>query len=51
LRLNCAAEAVGFPLPGGERVRVRGFELIERPRPPHPSPLPNGEREYTIDAA
>jgi hypothetical protein len=36
-----------FPLPGGERVRVRGFEPIEGIRPPHPTPLPNGEREQT----
>jgi hypothetical protein len=40
-----------FPLPGGERVRVRGFEPIEGFRPPHPIPLPNGEREPTADAA
>ena len=36
---------------GGERVRVRGFEPIERAMPPHPTPLPNGEREPTTDAA
>src|SRR5688572_6501957 len=29
-----------FPLPGGERVRVRGFEPIEGAKPPHPTPLP-----------
>jgi hypothetical protein len=26
-------DSVGFPLPGGERVRVRGLELIERSYP------------------
>jgi hypothetical protein len=35
----------------GERVRVRGFEPIERPTPPHPIPLPNGEREPSEFAA
>jgi hypothetical protein len=35
----------------GERVRVRGVEPIEGLRPPHPTPLPNGEREPTTDAA
>src|SRR6185503_12653682 len=41
----------GFPLPKGERARVRGFELTERASPPHPTPLPNGEREQTEPAA
>jgi hypothetical protein len=36
-----------FPLPKGERVRVRGFEPIEGLIPP----LPNGEREQTEVAA
>src|SRR5262245_35033818 len=27
--------------------RVRGFRSIERPEPPHPTPLPSGEREQT----
>jgi len=44
-------ELGAFPLPKGERARVRGFELIEGIRPPHPTPLPNGEREPTTDAA
>jgi hypothetical protein len=44
-------ERGAFPLPGGERVRVRGFEPIEGLIPPHPIPLPNGEREQTADAA
>ena len=38
------------PLPGGERsdreaIRVRGQELFESHSPPHPDPLPAGERE------
>jgi hypothetical protein len=41
------------PLPSGERsdrlaceaIRVRGQVPIERFLPPHPNPLPNGERE------
>jgi len=45
------SELGGLPLPGGERVGVRGVEPIEGPRPPHPIPLPNGEREPTTDAA
>src|SRR6185503_14385557 len=28
-----AASSVGLPLPGGERVGVRGFEPLERPYP------------------
>jgi hypothetical protein len=48
---NRSRELGGFPLPVGERVRVRGFEPIERLRPPHPTPLPNGEREPIADAA
>ena len=41
------------PLPRGERsseARVRGFgrrDLSETSEPPHPDPLPNGEREQT----
>ena len=50
-RLRTSGELGVFPLPGGERVRVRGFEPIEGPRPPHPTPLPNGEREQTECAA
>ena len=39
-----------FPLPSGERVasgasRVRGKVTLARPLPPHPNPLPSGERE------
>jgi hypothetical protein len=45
------SELGGPPLPGGERVGVRGFEPIERFVPPHPTPLPNGEREQTAVAA
>ena len=48
---NRCRELGAFPLPVGERVRVRGFEPIEGIRPPHPTPLPNGEREPTADAA
>jgi hypothetical protein len=44
-------ERGAFPLPGGERVRVRGFGPIEGLTPPHPIPIPNGEREQTADAA
>ena len=35
----------------GREVGVRGFESIEGPIPPHPTPLPNGEREQTVCAA
>jgi len=45
------SELCGLPLPGGERVGVRAFEPIEGPTPRHPTPLPNGEREPTTDAA
>jgi len=48
---NRCRELGGFPLPVGERVRVRGLEPIERASPPHPTPLPDGEREPTTDAA
>jgi hypothetical protein len=40
-----------FPFPKEERVRVRGAELIEGTVPPHPIPLPNGEREPTEPVA
>src|SRR5207253_609283 len=44
------------PLPTGERSahevrRVRGAGSIDRSGPPHPSPLPCGERELTEIAA
>jgi hypothetical protein len=45
--VKTCGELGAFPLPRGERVRVRGFEPIERLVPPHPTPLPNGEREQT----
>jgi hypothetical protein len=48
---NRRQELGAFPLPVGERVRVRGFEPIEGLIPPHPTPLPSGEREPTTDAA
>ena len=34
-----------FPLPVREKDRVRGLQLLDRLEPPHPNPLPNGERE------
>jgi hypothetical protein len=36
-----------FPLPVGERVRVRvrGLITVDKLGPPHPDPLPDGERE------
>jgi hypothetical protein len=42
--------ATNPPLPAGERsdreaIRVRGFGLLDIPEPPHPNPLPYGERE------
>jgi hypothetical protein len=40
-----------FPLPIEERARVRGVEPIEGPIPPHPTPLPTGERGQTEPAA
>jgi len=38
-----------LPLPGGERVGVRGQVTLDKPLPPHPArfarrPLPTGER-------
>src|SRR6266511_5296535 len=50
------ARAAASPLPAGERSahevrRVRGLRSIERPEPPHPTPLPYGEREQTESAA
>jgi hypothetical protein len=39
------------PSSDGERVRVKGFEPIEGLSPPHPTPLPKGEREQTEFAA
>src|SRR5215203_6930780 len=49
------SRALSSPLPQGE-VGVRstpgeGFRPIESPRPPHPSPLPVGEREFAADVA
>jgi hypothetical protein len=41
------SELCGLPLPGGERVGVRGFGPIEGLIPPHP----NGEREPIAYAA
>jgi hypothetical protein len=40
---------VGGPPPpgGGVGVGGGGLEPIEGPVPPHPTPLPNGEREPT----
>ncbi|MBK1837535.1 error-prone DNA polymerase [Azospirillum sp. YIM B02556] len=38
-------------LPPGEKVRMRGFgvaEDVHEMRPPHPDPLPGGEREMTL---
>jgi hypothetical protein len=42
--------ATSPPLPAGERsdreaIRVRGIELLDILEPPHPNPLPCGERE------
>jgi hypothetical protein len=46
---QCGERGV-FPLPGEERVRVRGFEPIERAYPLTP-PLSPWEREPTGSAA
>src|SRR5262245_60437727 len=63
LRAPCAAPPVRTqanplapPLPGGKRSarearRVRGQGLIESHLPPHPNPLPCGERERAESAA
>src|SRR5262245_20502478 len=40
----------GLPLPSGERVGVRGNQPLDR-KPPHPTPLPCGEREQAVLAA
>src|SRR5262249_51306523 len=40
----------GLPLPSGERVGVRGTQPLDR-KPPHPTPLPSGEREQAVLAA
>ncbi len=48
-RWHLVARELGFRSTrphSGERVRVRRVEPIERARPPHPTPLPNGEREH-----
>jgi len=34
-----------LPLPIGERGGVRGFRSLDKFEPPHPNPLPSGERE------
>src|SRR5262249_25527097 len=40
----------GLPLPSGERVGGRGNQPLDR-KPPHPTPLPSGEREQAVLAA
>src|SRR5262245_47643831 len=40
-----------FPLPMGERVRVRWHMSSDSPVPPHPGPVPSGEREKGAAAA
>src|SRR5262245_3538870 len=51
LTVRTQANPLAPPLPGGERSarearRVRGQGLIESHLPPHPNPLPSGEREH-----
>src|SRR5262245_52826819 len=36
-----------LPLPIGERGGVRGDRSLDTFEPPHPNPLPSGEREHT----
>jgi hypothetical protein len=33
-----------------EAIRVRGYSLKRVSEPPHPNPLPNGERERAVPA-
>jgi tripartite-type tricarboxylate transporter receptor subunit TctC len=53
--VNLSCHAGGPPLPWGEvdarSAAGEGLRSIERVRPPHPNPLPAGEREFTAFAA
>src|SRR5262245_44614348 len=53
--LKCDERAAASPLPAVQRStaeggRVRGLQSSERAEPPHPTPLPFGEREQTESA-
>src|SRR5690242_3116651 len=45
LRAGLIRERGRLPLPKGEGWG-EGLQTIERPEPPHPNPLPYGEREF-----
>ena len=56
VKLNRVLARSHFTSPMGrgriaERHPGEGLWTIESPRPPHPNPLPNGEREQTLPAA
>src|SRR6516162_762990 len=45
----CAASSDALPLPWGEGWG-EGLKSVDRSEPPHPDPLPSGEREHTESA-
>jgi hypothetical protein len=47
MRMHSLAAGSLCPLSHRERVGVRGCVLSMGFEPPHPNPLPNGEREHT----